>query len=235
MTTTPKKRVPAGRVHTAKTRKDGATDVNVPKTKPGNNAHDQKWVAAHSLELKPVDDTDEVPYGVRLQWDGKAENIGSEFFTPTNAENRCTGLAYIRDGEGRHIIDKDGLTLVRPCLGWRIPGLTVCVKHGGGPQHVLAAAKRRLLAAVDPAIGHLINIAVRDGVDPEVRLRAIVQILDRVGIRGGVEVSVETPEWQAMLRDLFGGSGSPTPPVQAEVAPAVAAAPTKRAPRRPTR
>lgn len=222
-------------MHSAKTRKDGATDVNVPASKPGNNTADQKWVAAHLLELKPVDDTDEVPFGVRLQWDGKAENIGSEFFTPTNPEIRCTGLAYIRDGEGRHIIDKDGLTLVRPCLGWRIPGLTVCIKHGGGPQHVLAAAKRRLLAAVDPAIGHLINIAIRDNTDPEVRLRAIVQILDRVGIRGGVEVSVETPEWQAMLRDLFGTAGASAPVQAVAEVPAVPATPAKRAPRRPTR
>ena len=71
-----------------------------------------------------------------------------------------------------------------------IPGGNVCRHHGGAAGHVKAAAERRLLAAVDPAITALVELlgAERDSD----RLRAITLILDRAGITQTQQVDVLT-------------------------------------------
>lgn len=226
--TTPKKST-GRKVGGRRVRDDGATDVRVPDGKAGNAPKDADWIAKHLAELVPIDDDEDVPFGVKTRWSGLAEDAGSEFQIPPD-QKRCVGEAFIRDAEGRRILDAEGKLLTRPCSGWRMRGSTVCFKHGGGTEASLNAAKRRLVAAVDPAIGHLVNILVAPTTETTDRLKAIAQILDRSGLRGGVELNVSNPEWQGMLKELFTDAAPPAAPAP-EPPPAAPA----RAPRRPTR
>lgn len=214
---------PLGRKMPAmKTRADGkATDVNVPQDKPGNTKLDQAWIAEHAGELRVIDDDSDVPFGVRLQWTGKAEDWGSPFQLPPEGE-RCTGRAYVRDHEGRRIIDADGLVLTRPCTKWRMKGMTVCTHHGGLTDAGLAAASRRLAEASVEAVGQLVYIINKEGTEDRDRISAINSLLDRVGIRGGLQVVVDTPEWQSMLKEMWetdGGGGPGTERDQGATSP----------------
>lgn len=211
-------------------RSDGATDVNVPKNKPGNCTTDQMWMAAARAvgQLKVIEDDADVPFGVKLQWTGKAEDWGSSFQIPT-LENRCAGRAYVRDEEGRRIIDTEGNILTRPCSKWRMRGSTVCTHHGGLTDGGIQAAKVRLAEAGDLAVGRLIKIIDNELTLDADRIRAINSLLDRVGVAGGQTVTIETPEWQRMLKDMWDDQGGPPEP---EAAPAPAPAPAKRAARK---
>jgi hypothetical protein len=225
--TTPKKAV-GRKVGARRVRDDGATDVKAPEGKPGNSPSDQAWIDKHLAELRPVDEDEDVPFGVRTKWSGKAEDAGSEFQIPPD-DRRCVGEAFVRDVEGRRILDAEGKLITRHCSGWRMKGSTVCFKHGGGTEASLNAARRRLVAAVDPAIGHLVEILVSRNTETGDRLKAIAQILDRAGVRGGMDVHVANPEWQGLLKDLF-TDGRPAPEPAPEPPPRVA-----RVARRPRR
>ena len=78
-----------------------------------------------------------------------------------------------------------------PCRQPAIPGGTVCFYHGGAAPQVKAAAERRLLAAVDPAITALVEL-LQDAERDSDRLRAITLILDRAGITQAQQVDVLT-------------------------------------------
>lgn len=210
-----------------RTRSDGAVDVKLPQDgKPGNTKIDQEWVREHEQEFSLIPDLDEVPFGARQQWSGKAADIGSMLQIP-NPENKCIGRAFIRDGEGRRIIDADGLVLTRPCSKWRMRGSLVCTHHGGLTDGGLAIAKRRLQESADSVVGRLIKIALSKKTLDGEAIKAINSILDRAGIRVGSDIQVDTPAWQGMLSELFleggkndgetvGGPTIPSDPAPAE-------------------
>jgi hypothetical protein len=204
------KGLPLGRkAEPRKTRKDGLAIVNVPKDKPGNTKLDQGWMSRHADELTEVEESDEVPFGVRYRWSGQAPMVAGEFLTGDDErhERPCVGRAFIRDGEGRKIIDSEGLLLTRPCAKPPMAGAVACGSHGGLTPGSLAAAKTRLLASADAVVGRLIYIALHPGTLDEVAIRAINSILDRAGIRAGSEIDVKTPEWQQMLKEMFEKEG----------------------------
>lgn len=186
-------------------RRDGATDVKVPKDKPGNTKGDQAWLE-DQMNLGLIedigDDEDGIPFGAMKRWSGKQADIGSYWVLPP-PERRCVGRARIRDGEGRMILDDEDEILMRPCARWAIQGGKVCVAHGGGVAHVQQAARLRLIAAADPLIGALISIAMDETQDAKARVAAINSALDRAGITGKIEVAVDTPQWQEMLSGMF--------------------------------
>lgn len=67
-----------------------------------------------------------------------------------------------------------------PCQAKAIRGGTVCRVHGGSAPQVRAAAMRRLLAAVDPAAGELVRLALH-GQNEATRLNAIKELFARAG------------------------------------------------------
>jgi hypothetical protein len=92
------------------------------------------------------------------------------------------------------------------CRMWAIRGGPVCRKHGGSLPNVKRAAAAKLAMAANPAIEKLIHIAlVKRGVDDRDRIRAICAILDRAGITGKTEITIEVKPWQDMLRRIGGG------------------------------
>ena len=78
-----------------------------------------------------------------------------------------------------------------PCRNPAIRGATVCRSHGGSAPQVKAAARRRLLEAVDPVVARLVHIALNDD-DPKTALVAIRDVLDRVGVAEPKQVEIIT-------------------------------------------
>lgn len=88
------------------------------------------------------------------------------------------------------------------CKNWSIRGYTKCRKHAG-PQYlmkdgnvqkyaesVVEAARLRLIDNTDLAVDVLEQL-MQPGSSEGIRLKASTEVLDRAGIRGGFEVSVE--------------------------------------------
>jgi hypothetical protein len=125
------------------------------------------------------------------------------------SERKCNGTAYIRDESGMYIVDNDWMRLTRPCLSIPIRGGTVCHAHGAAIPQVLAAAKQRLAEASEIAALRLIGLTgTRDEenhkIRPQDRIAAIGSVLDRAGVKGGVEVEMTGTGFQQVLSELFG-------------------------------
>lgn len=171
----------------------------------GNIARDADWIdrAINAGELEVIDPEgdDALPFGARMRYTGDPEAEGSPWQIPPDGA-RCKGKSYIRDSEGAYIIGPDGQRLRRPCLQWPIKGGSVCTRHGGGVPRVLEAAKRRLLESADVVTGALVRMATDPKVAPKDRISACNSILDRIGVKAGVDVSVEVKPWQDLLNKL---------------------------------
>lgn len=63
--------------------------------------------------------------------------------------------------------------------------------HGGSAPQVKAAARRRLLEAVDPVIARLVDIALHEQ-DPKTALVALRDVLDRVGVSEPKQIEIVT-------------------------------------------
>lgn len=85
------------------------------------------------------------------------------------------------------------------CTDAAMPGAMRCRKHGGDwidprvRQSLLMAAYMRLVEASEVAVDTLIWVAV-NGKREEARVMAAREILDRSGIRAGVDINVTIPE-----------------------------------------
>lgn len=85
------------------------------------------------------------------------------------------------------------------CQRLAIIGGTVCHVHGGSAPQVKAAARRRLLELLDPALAALTDVLMMrhsDTDDPTkvaaVKLRAVKEVLDRLGIDEPKQIEVIT-------------------------------------------
>lgn len=99
------------------------------------------------------------------------------------------------------------------CSRAPIPGGFVCRMHGGGNAEVIAAARARLLALVDPALAGLTKgLKTQDACpvchrsdDMSTVLKAAQLVLDRAGFGPKSTVQVETPDekppWSSYLTD----------------------------------
>ena len=84
------------------------------------------------------------------------------------------------------------------CKNPAITGATVCRSHGGAAGQVKAAAKRRLLEAVDPLIVELIRIA-ESGKSERDRITAIRDVLDRAGLAAPKQIEISVDDARAVL------------------------------------
>lgn len=84
------------------------------------------------------------------------------------------------------------------CENWSMMGLSVCFVHGGKTKfakeqaaEIQDAARQRIFGATETAVDVIVAIMNSKGVPENVRLKAATEILDRGGIKGGVEIDVE--------------------------------------------
>lgn len=77
------------------------------------------------------------------------------------------------------------------CKNTPIPGGTVCISHGGSIPAVKAAAQRRMIALIDPAMDTLYR-ALYECEEWSQKVRAALGILDRAGMGPGSTLTVDT-------------------------------------------
>lgn len=97
------------------------------------------------------------------------------------------------------VIKKDG----ERCGQWSMRGMTKCYAHGKRELNfpsvvahrdaVIEAARLKLLDATDDAADTLKEL-LQPGTAEGIRLKAATEILDRSGLRGGIEIDVEVTE-----------------------------------------
>lgn len=187
------------------TKPDGRQDVRVPKDgSPGNRKWDQAW-GKRQFELgmfEKIGETETgIPFGAVWRWLGMQEDLDAEDFPLP--PNPCNGRAYVRDRDGRYVIDSDNSVLTRPCLRDAIQGGPVCYNHGGAITTTKRAARSRLEGTSDLVVERLLAIAMDPNADLKVVVQACNSLLDRAGIKTGVEVDVNVPGWQQVLQDLI--------------------------------
>ena len=90
------------------------------------------------------------------------------------------------------------------CRHAAIAGGNVCGWHGGSAPHVIAAAKLRMVAALDGVFVKLEELIERDDLKPETQLALIKLVLDRAGF--GPTSTLKTQDehsvnYDAMSRD----------------------------------
>lgn len=90
-------------------------------------------------------------------------------------------------------IKKDGMR----CNRWSIRGATVCLVHGGRLPTVkndaaaaVERARMRIVDLTDDAVDVLEDLT-QPGTADAIRLKAATEILDRAGIKGGMDINVE--------------------------------------------
>lgn len=86
------------------------------------------------------------------------------------------------------------------CKSAAIKGGTVCVYHGGKAPQVRAAANRRLLELVDPALSEMSKILDDKSVPPAVKVTAIKDVLDRAGLAGIQRLEISTDVTEVLQR-----------------------------------
>ena len=177
----------------------------------GNSKPDQAFMLDESdsiLEFeKPPPD---IPWDVKYQWQGYIDELDPEYWDQfRRGTRRCTGIAYVRDERGGYLLDLDLVRLQRPCLRNPLNGANVCDKHGGQVAHVREAANARIAEAAEKAATTLITLTdprdeLGEVVDQNVRVKAANSVLDRAGIKTGVDVEVTIPGYKKVLDKLFG-------------------------------
>lgn len=175
----------------------------------GNSPKDEGWLQwmEENGGLEPIDPEEAgVPWPAMSQWSGNAEDEGNPWMVPPPHAS-CAGKAYIRDADGNYVMDSSTppKRVMRPCWNWPMKGSTVCIKHGGGIERVRKGAMERLASALDATTGELIKLALSNETEDKVKIQAINSILDRTGLKGGIEIDIQTPGWQEALKDLFSG------------------------------
>ena len=82
-------------------------------------------------------------------------------------------------------------TTGKQCKNVPIVGGTVCVSHGGSIPAVKAAAQRKMISLIDPALAVLYRAMVECDEWPS-RIRAAIAVLDRAGMGVASTLTIDT-------------------------------------------
>lgn len=165
-----------------------------------------EWMKDHGGLVVIDSDKLGLPFSCKTMWT-KEEDDHSPWKIPPG-EGRCTGKAYVRTIDGEYVVDAKKERIMRPCYNWPIRGAQVCVYHGGGFPRVRQAAHERLLGALDLVTRELVEMALSPATEQKVKVQAINSVLDRAGLKAGIEVEVKAPGYEDVLRGLFERPGS---------------------------
>lgn len=96
-----------------------------------------------------------------------------------------------------------------PCTRWSLAGHIVCYVHGGQLPSVQKAAAERVATARVALMGmstdatSVLEQLMQPGVAEGIRLKAATEILDRAGLKAGVEVAVTVEHTGSPLDDIL--------------------------------
>lgn len=105
---------------------------------------------------------------------------------------------------GKPKLDDNGRPTYRDCNGWSIPGTDRCTSHGGSLPPVRAKAEKLLAESRDTLMNALIELALDETKDDNLRLRAIQWGLERAGFATGIKLDFTIAPWQEMLQKFAG-------------------------------
>lgn len=165
--------------------------------RPKNTQADREFIQANVEDFMEHDG--------HLLWKGRARDIGSPYQLPP-ADKRCVRERTMRDDDGGAILDWDKQPLKLRCPKWAMIGTDICVDHAKGSTAVMSEVRKRIVGAADALAGEMIRIALMGDTEAD-RLKAINSLLDRAGLKGGMEISVDEDSWEG-LRKLITGSGN---------------------------
>jgi len=172
----------------------GGTPTRKPR---GNSAADKQFIkdAAASRELKIWEG--------HLVWSGRSEDLLHPYQVPPD-ERRCRQLRFMRDDIGGQILDADHNPLKERCPKWAMIGANICVDHAKGRKAVMEEARDIIAGAAPALVTQLIRDALNDsaGASASDRIKAINSLLDRFGLRGGIEVGPDMPAWREIMEEL---------------------------------
>lgn len=168
-----------------------------PEAKPAtrNTAADRDFIEAHVDQFLHKDG--------RLVWSGRSEDIGHPFQLPP-PHLRCTHERTLRDDEGGAILDIEMNPLVRRCPMWAMSGADRCVDHAKGSKAVMDEVRKRIAADANALYGQLRAIAMDSSADDSDRIKALNSLLDRGGLKAGIEVSADEDSWGNIFKRIMG-------------------------------
>lgn len=172
----------------------------------GNSLADGDFIREHSRELRIFEG--------QLVWSGMTVDFGSPYQLPP-PDHRCTHATTVRDSEGNAVLNAELAELKRQCPKWALraafhprrgPTTSLfCIEHSGGSSAIQNAVREMLLSASPAIAGALIAEATNPDASPADRIKALNSVLDRAGIKVGVEVSPDVPAWQQLFRSWTEG------------------------------
>lgn len=171
---------------------------SAPGRKPRtNSAQDKAFIeqAAVSGELRHWDG--------HIVWSGKSEDLLHPYQVPTD-DRRCRHLRQMKDDLGQPILDVDHHPLKERCPSWAMLGANICVQHAKGSKAVMDEARLMIAGAAPALVGQLIRDALDTSLHANAsdRIKAINSLLDRFGLRGGIEVGPDMPAWREIMDEL---------------------------------
>lgn len=89
-----------------------------------------------------------------------------------------------------------------PCKKYAVNGAAVCEKHGGNAPQVRRKAEQRLAMHADVLMKELVKIAT-SAESEAVRLAAVRDALDRIGIGSRQEIEVTIAKWQEDIEGVL--------------------------------
>jgi hypothetical protein len=107
-------------------------------------------------------------------------------------------------------IKKDG----NRCKRWSIRGYHKCIKHAGPgalmpdgnvqkyAANIIEAARLRLVDSTDMAIDVLEELWSNPATGDAIKLKAATEVLDRAGIRGGIEIKVDAEVVESPVNEI---------------------------------
>jgi hypothetical protein len=113
----------------------------------------------------------------------------------STSSNGSTALEPARCGAKK----RDG----EACRRFPLRGTNRCRLHGGASPQAQAKARERILGAADLAAQRLIEFMNDKRVPWPVRLSAARDLLDRAGLGARNELTVELPQWQAVIDKII--------------------------------
>lgn len=164
-------------------------DADAPR--PANTAADRDFIQANLDQFLHKDG--------RLVWSGRSEDIGHPFQLPP-PHLRCTAERQLRDDEGGEILDVDLNPLKRRCPMWAMSGADRCVDHAKGSKSVMDEVRKRIAADANALYGQLRAIAMDTNANDADRIKALNSLLDRGGLKPGLEISADTDSWAELHR-----------------------------------
>lgn len=116
-------------------------------------------------------------------------------------------MRQVKDDDGGPVLNVDMEALKQRCPNWAMLGAALCVQHAKGSRAVMDEARQMIAGAALALTGQLISDAL-SAPFPSDRIKAINSLLDRFGLRGGIEVGPDMPAWRQVMDELAKETGT---------------------------